>query len=128
MWEVAACRDGVALQVAANCRRRPLQSDRDRADGQASTVESVKMLALHGAEVFGVDDLLDDVEVNGPTDGTGSSFRNDPIVSLGTPCHPPIRIDPAPVDDRDPLVPGRRRPRIRADSRTGLSARETGSS
>ena len=128
VWEVAARRDGVALQLAADRRRRPLHHDRDRADGQASAVEIVKMLTLHDAEVSGVDDLLDDVQVDASTDGTGSSFRHDPIVPLGIPDHAPIGIDPAPLDDRDPLVPVRRRPGIRTNGRTGLSAGEAGGS
>ena len=48
------------------------------------------MLPLEVVEVSGMNDLLDNTQVEGYADRVGSSFRHDPIVLLRIPHHAPI--------------------------------------
>lgn len=83
------------------------------------------MFAFEQAEVAGMDDLLDDVEVDASADRAGSSLRHTVIVLHRVPHHPTVGIDAPSVDDGDAFVPVGCRSGIGPDAGSGLYARES---
>ena len=79
MRHISPHRDGVALELSGDRRRCASHLRHDRPDRQPRAPSVLQLLPSEQAEVTGMDDLLDDIEVDTFADRASSPLGGDPL-------------------------------------------------